>query len=334
MCKCTTSPGTDIRRLLTCNSIPSHSPIIEQSPAEETLPETAASQRVPSSVRHGTIVGEGLAAPQHCLTASSITMVQPPPPTALSFRDQSLCPTDSSILRSPKTTGPGWNVYISPEQPSKPDSLISRITENSFKPTSKPLTIKEDLDKPSSSIAASEPIFEVPMSPQCAPSLDWLAIRSPEVTAEPDLDAYLSPHQSKTTEAFLHHNMDVPMSLQQPQLCTEVPTSPMQQQSEFNTVDEPMSPGRGPTCNADALIDPKAPTSAAGPLVEDPWSDELIAGLLSTLTVPLNTHPRCITWQCQMPSITPKSTISMGKENNSIFLSLLMKSKKLRKLVV
>ncbi|XP_069028642.1 mitotic checkpoint serine/threonine-protein kinase BUB1-like, partial [Embiotoca jacksoni] len=74
------------------------SPIREQSPTDDKLSETAVSQLVPSSARQGTIVGEGLA--QHCLATSSvtssITVVQPPPPAVLSFRDQTLCPADSS----------------------------------------------------------------------------------------------------------------------------------------------------------------------------------------------------------------------------------------------
>ncbi|KAF7669566.1 hypothetical protein LDENG_00173800 [Lucifuga dentata] len=285
------------------------SPIIEHSPSEETFSETAASQLVPSSVRQGTIVGEGLATVQHCLTASSTTIVQPPPPAVLSFRDQTLGPTDSSIHRSPKTTGPGWKVYTSPEQPPQPDSVISQPPESSVKPKSKSFTIPEDLDIET----AQEPMFDVPMSPQCTPRMDWLAIGSPEGTAEPDLNAFLSPRQSKTTEAVPHHSMDVPMSPEQQQLCAEVPMSPMQQQqSHFNAVDEPMSPDRSLTRAADVLMNAAEPTSAAVPLVEDPWNDELIAALLSTLTPPLSTHPRCITWQCRIPTIIPKITISMG----------------------
>uniref|UniRef100_A0A7N8Y0G5 Protein kinase domain-containing protein n=1 Tax=Mastacembelus armatus TaxID=205130 RepID=A0A7N8Y0G5_9TELE len=48
-------------------------------------------------------------------------------------------------------------------------------------------------------------------------------------------------------------------------------------------------------------------------LVSDPWDTELISDLLSTLTPPLTSHPHCITWPCNIPNITPKMTISMGK---------------------
>uniref|UniRef100_A0A8C5DCW9 Protein kinase domain-containing protein n=1 Tax=Gouania willdenowi TaxID=441366 RepID=A0A8C5DCW9_GOUWI len=47
-------------------------------------------------------------------------------------------------------------------------------------------------------------------------------------------------------------------------------------------------------------------------LVSDPWDSELISGLLSALSPPLTAHPCCISWQCRMPNIAPKMTLSMG----------------------
>ncbi|XP_018530145.1 mitotic checkpoint serine/threonine-protein kinase BUB1 isoform X1 [Lates calcarifer] len=324
------------------------SPIIEQSPSEEKLSETAVSQLVPSSARQGTIVGEGLAAGQHCLTTSSITMVQPPPPAVLSFRDQTLCPTDSSVHRS---AGPGWEVYTSPEQPSRQASLISHRPESSVRPKSQTFKIMEDVDRPASPEPAQNPASDVPMSPECAlrsdwldikspevraePDLDaflrlpnktpdvpmspdcalkpnWLEIRSPEVSVEPDLDAFLSPCRPKTANAVANKTLDVPMSPDQPQLCADVPMSPMQL-PQFSARDEPMmSPDRGPTSSADMSMNTTARTGAVQ-LVPDPWDNELISDLLSALTPPLTSHPRCITWPCNVPSITPKMTISMGK---------------------
>uniref|UniRef100_A0A3Q1G9H7 Protein kinase domain-containing protein n=1 Tax=Acanthochromis polyacanthus TaxID=80966 RepID=A0A3Q1G9H7_9TELE len=57
-----------------------------------------------------------------------------------------------------------------------------------------------------------------------------------------------------------------------------------------------------------------APTGAVQ-RVSDPWDDELISDLLSSLNPPLTSHPHCITWQCHLPSITPKMTISMGNSS-------------------
>ncbi|XP_070782386.1 mitotic checkpoint serine/threonine-protein kinase BUB1 [Enoplosus armatus] len=274
------------------------SPIMEQSPSNEKLSETAISQLVPSSERHGTIVGEGLAAAQLCLT-SSITMVQPPPPAVLSFRDQTICPTDSSITR---TAAPCWEVYTSPERPPNQASLVSQLPESSVRPRSEPFTIMEDSDQP-----AHEQVRDVPMSPECAVKPDWLAVRSPEAKVDLDLDAFLSPRRLSKADIVPSKSLDVPMSPEQPQLCADVPMSPMQP-PPFSTVDEPMtSPDRGLRLNT-------APAgTAAVHLVPDPWDDKLISDLLSGLASPLTSHPCCITWQCNVPSITPKMTISMGK---------------------
>ncbi|XP_070705313.1 mitotic checkpoint serine/threonine-protein kinase BUB1 isoform X2 [Pempheris klunzingeri] len=278
------------------------SPIMEQSPANET----AVSQLVASSDRQGTIVGEGLSTAQHCLTTSSVTMVQPPPPTVLSFRDQTMCPTDSSI---PRTSAPSWEVYTSPEQPSKAASLTSRQPEGSVGPKSEPFTIMEELEEPSSPERVQKQACDVPMSPECAVRPDWLAITSPEVTAEPDLDAFLSPRRLCRRDAVPDKSLDVPMSPEQPQLCADPPVSP------FGAEDEPMSsPDRGPRQSADVSMNAATPAkTGAVQLLSDPWDGELICNLLSALRPPLTSHPRCITWQCNVPNISPKKTISMGK---------------------
>ncbi|XP_035850966.1 mitotic checkpoint serine/threonine-protein kinase BUB1 isoform X4 [Sander lucioperca] len=267
------------------------SPIMETSPSNET----AFSQLAPSSTGLGTIVGEGLAAAPHCLTTSSCTtMVQPPPPAVLSFRDQTLCPPDSTdSSRVSVAAAPGWAVYASPEQPPK------QLPETSIRPNSDAFAIMEDLDKPSSPERLQKQVSDVPMSPECALTADWTLLRSPERTAEPDLDAFLSP----CPPVF----PDIPMSPQQPQLCADVPMSPAQ----LGTDDEPMmSPERlRPSTDASMI----ARTPAAVRLVSDPWADEVISRLLSSLTQPLTSHPCCTTWQCNVPNITPKTTISMGK---------------------
>ncbi len=297
-----------------CFFTPSLSPIMEQSPLNEPLGETVVSQLVPSSQRHGTIVGEGLATAPLSLTTSSITMVQPPPPAVLSFRDQTICPTDSSVQR---TTAPGWEVYTSPEQPPKQASLSKQQPELSVRPKSQSFKIMEDLDEPASPERAQKQDPDVPMSPECAPKLDWLAIRSPEVPvrSDLDLDAFLSPLPLKKRDAVPNESVDVPMSPEQPQLCADVPMSPVQL-PRFSSVDEPMmSPDRG--LSADVSMNAATPCRrAAVQLVSDPWNDQLISDLLSTLSPPLTAHPRCVSWPCNVPNITPKMTISMGKQQN------------------
>ncbi|KAM6992345.1 mitotic checkpoint serine/threonine-protein kinase BUB1 [Tautogolabrus adspersus] len=280
------------------------SPIIEQSP----INETAVSKLAPSSERQGTIVGEGLASGPFCLTTSSITMVQPPPPAVLSFRDQTICPTECSVSR---TTGPNWEVYTSPERPLKQTSVSSDPPESLVRPRSEPFTIMEDLDKPASPERVQKQVYDdVPMSPENVLKPEWPAIRSPEVTVEPDLDAFLSPRRLTV------HNksMDVPMSPEQPPLCADVPMSPAVQQTQFSADDElMMSPDRGHRARADVSMNAATERTSAAQLVSDPWDDELISYLLSTLTPPLTSHPCCISWQCDLPNISPKKTISMGK---------------------
>ncbi|XP_041662017.1 mitotic checkpoint serine/threonine-protein kinase BUB1 isoform X2 [Cheilinus undulatus] len=270
------------------------SPIIEQSPSNETLSETAISKLAPASERQGTIVTD------HVLTTSSITMEQPPPPAVLSFRDQTICPTESSASRA---TGPTWEVYRSPDRPLNQSSVIPHPPQTSVRPRMENFTIMEDLDKPSSPAKVLEQVYDVPMSPENAFKPDWPSIRSPEVTAEADLDAFLSPRR-------LHKSVDVPMSPEQLPPCADVPMSPAVQR--FSAEDEVMmSPCR--ETRADVSMSAATERTELVQLVSDPWDEELISHLLSNLTPPLTSHPCCITWQCNIPKISPKMTISMGK---------------------
>ncbi|XP_034017811.1 mitotic checkpoint serine/threonine-protein kinase BUB1 [Thalassophryne amazonica] len=249
------------------------SPIIEQSPSDDTGSVPAVDQLAPTSARHGTIVGDELAAAQHCMT-STITMAQAA--VELSFRDQTLAPTDSSV---PRTTGPDWTVCTSTEL----------ILDTSVKSGG------AGLDQHASPNQDHSPFCDVPMSPESAPRYDWLRIPSPEATDEPDLDAFLSPVSDK--------KWNIPMSPERAPPCSDVPMSPEQQLDS----DEPMNPDQH---LRPALTEPG---SAAVQLVSDPWDSDLLASLLSALNPPLTLHPHCITWQCALPSIVPKMTINMGK---------------------
>ncbi|XP_068198831.1 mitotic checkpoint serine/threonine-protein kinase BUB1 [Antennarius striatus] len=239
------------------------SPILEQSPSNESLCGSGvAPLAVVSSDRLGTIVSERL-----CLTSSSLTLVQPPPPAALSFRDQTVGPAESS--------GP------------------PRAAQESEGPPQPPL---------------------VPTSPDCVPKPDWLNIRSPEASG-PDLDAFLSPRLSEDGHAPQDRNQDVPMSPEQPPLCEDVPMTPGRPRLHD---DVPMTPGWPPLCDDVPMSpdqppqDETAPRSDAGRLVSDPWDDALIAALLASLSPPLTSDPRCVTWACDVPPISPKMTISLG----------------------
>ncbi|CAL8315335.1 unnamed protein product [Lota lota] len=131
---------------------------------------------------------------------------------------------------------------------------------------------------------SQEPIFVVPMSPDCGLKPDWLVLRSPETITEPDLDAFISPQRTPEVALAWDNNKDVSMS-----------------------------PDRGVYSCAEVPMSPMVPGPAAGShLVSDPWDGMLIAALLSRLSPPLGSHPHCISWQCNVPNITPKTTITMG----------------------
>ncbi|KAK7907590.1 hypothetical protein WMY93_016202 [Mugilogobius chulae] len=172
-----------------------------------------------------------------------------------------------------RSTGPEWQVYTSPEP----------------KPKSEPFTVMEDVEDPLP--PASQ---DVPMSPESAPRPDWLNIKSPEVAQEKDLDAFLSPHKVS------HISQDVPMS---PQV-------------EYNADSQMMSPDKDARAPLDVSMNSQTPRTDRAPqrmtLVSDPWNDQLIAQLLASVDPPLSAHPRCVTWQCNLPNIAPKMTLSMG----------------------
>ncbi|KAK5852546.1 hypothetical protein PBY51_006399 [Eleginops maclovinus] len=145
-----------------------------------------------------------------------------------------------------------------------------------------PFTIMEDSQKPPSPERVQQRVQDIPMSPDYPPKPDWLAFSSPDYQQKPLRSP--EPRGEFDLDAFvsprLQRNTDVPMSPEAAAL-----------------QDEPMM----------------SPDRKQGNLVSDPWDDDLIARLLASLSPPLTTHPRCITWQCNVPNIAPKTTISMGK---------------------
>lgn len=253
---------------------------MEQSP----LDETAVSQLVPPSHAQGTIVGEGLAAARSCLATSNSssscsTLVQAPPPAALSFRD----PTVSS----------GWDVYTCPEAPPNPlaDALNTSHRQ--------PLAV---MDEQLAAVAA----------PDGTLGLECMNIGSPAKSAEANLDDFLSPIEAK---------QDIPMSPERRPISIDVPMSPMDTAAMMSPerpyatdVSMNASPAKTSDANLTSDLQPSPLTSDShpSPLISNPWDDQLIRELLSAVTPPLNDHPHCVTWQCSVPTISPKTTISMG----------------------
>lgn len=48
-------------------------------------------------------------------------------------------------------------------------------------------------------------------------------------------------------------------------------------------------------------------------LVADPWDEDLIASLLSGLSIPFSSYPNLSIWSRTVPPITPKSTLQLGE---------------------
>lgn len=241
------------------------------------MDEVAVSQLVPPSHAQGTIVGEGLAAARSCLATSNSssscsTLVQAPPPAALSFRD----PTVSTDC----------DVYTCSEAPSHP--LVGAMNTSNRQP----LDVME------------EQLAEVE-GPDGILGFEWMNIGTPAKPVEADLDVFLSPRPLETKR-------DIPMSPERPPISIDIPMSPMDTAAMMSperpyTTDVSMNASPAKTPGATLTSDPQP-----GTLISDPWDDQLIRELLSAVTPPLTDHPHCVTWQCSVPTISPKTTISMG----------------------
>uniref|UniRef100_A0A3Q2FLC9 Mitotic checkpoint serine/threonine-protein kinase BUB1-like n=1 Tax=Cyprinodon variegatus TaxID=28743 RepID=A0A3Q2FLC9_CYPVA len=241
------------------------SPIMEQSPTADS----ANAGPLPSSSRQGTIMADGFTS---SCTSSSLGIIQPP--AMLSFREQTLCPTQSD--------GSGWEVCPSPERRPEPASQ-----SQSFK-------ILEDSESVSPERVQNRN-FEVPMSPESAPSAACLDIRSHEATTKPDLDSFLTPPPLVPAEP---RPPDVPMSPEPQPSCADAPV----RAQGPGVLDEPMP---SPDSGRGGQIQPES----------DPWDLELISDLLGRLNPPLTSHPRCKSWPCRVPCIEPKITLSVGNSS-------------------
>ncbi|CAL8315659.1 unnamed protein product [Merluccius merluccius] len=299
------------------------SPIIEQSPSDETFSKKAGGpMRVRGPTECGTIVGEGLSLGPHSGLAASCTTVVHAPPGALSFRDHTLVQSARSPPRAPGSAATAWSVFASPAPSPKPAPAPPLSQEPEAwveEPMSRSAaTAGMALQRP----ASPGPVFDVPMSPECGLNADWLVLHSPEVITEPDLDAFLTPPRPPGAALARGKNTDVSMTPDAhtrsfSDMCVSPAGRRITQSHVAAAEDEPMmSPERGSyPCAADVSMSPAVPKAAAaagGHLVSDPWNEELIAGLLSRLSPSLGSHPHCITWQCKLPNITPKTTITMG----------------------
>ncbi|TNN61556.1 Mitotic checkpoint serine/threonine-protein kinase BUB1 [Liparis tanakae] len=274
----------------------------------------AFARLLPAPAAHGTIVGEGVAPPPHGLTCFSITLVEAPPPAALSFRDQT--PTGVAA----------WDVYESPE-PAPPPG-----------PRREAFTIMQDLERgatsPERGSATSPERGATPMSPErggaapmspeqgdatpMSPERGGAAPMSPErgdaTPMSPERGGPTSPEQGGATPMSPERGGATPTSPERGgQALPGAPVSPGRPQPG---ADVPMSPAplaAEDEASVSADVSLKASRGARGPLLSDPWDPALLSRLLAALSPPLAAHPRCVSWPCKLPAIRPKTTIRMGR---------------------
>ncbi|KAL0967302.1 hypothetical protein UPYG_G00250490 [Umbra pygmaea] len=244
--------------------------------------------------------------------------------TALSFKDQTapLFHTEGPVAKTPSSK-PDWDIYVSPEKPLM-QSLGPFSQDENVDGESLSKSQIRGFNVPASPEKAPMSAFDIPASPEFAPLADWLVVKSPEVRLEPDLDldAFMSPRQR--TDDFPQKTSDVPMSPEPPGFSLDVNMSPVpplfRMDSHMNQSplrqsygkDIPMSPEQASKLNMDFPLSPPAQEAMVTQLVSNPWDEDLISSLLSKLSTPISSWPNFITWDCKVPNITPKMTITMG----------------------
>ncbi|XP_067272708.1 mitotic checkpoint serine/threonine-protein kinase BUB1-like isoform X1 [Pseudorasbora parva] len=156
------------------------SPILEQSPAEEKLPESSLQTQ-------GSIMGEGVEQPSLSQNISSINIRHPQ--GILSFPDHTaLRLQDGSI-----SSRPSWTIYQSPDKDQSPVQNQS--------PEKPPTAPGPD---PAHAVLQPNPLEmqDELMSPKAGPALNWFQMDGSAQSAEPDLDVMMSPAPVATRPAW------------------------------------------------------------------------------------------------------------------------------------
>ncbi|CAL8392477.1 unnamed protein product [Arctogadus glacialis] len=227
--------------------------------------------------------------------------------------------TTTTTTTAAAAAAAAWSIFTSPEPPAKPTLALHHSQEPEAQDEGTRSQSTATIGSGSS--PSQEPVLDVPMSPECGLKPDWLMLCSPEAITEPDLDAFISPPRTPGPALARRGDNDVSMSPEAPTgLFTDACMSPVVRRlAPSQAEDEPMSPDRGGYGCTDVPMSPEGPAPAAGGhRVTDPWDSELIAELLSRLSPPLGSHPHCISWQCNVPSFTPRTTITMGNASLSV----------------
>ncbi|XP_018621599.2 mitotic checkpoint serine/threonine-protein kinase BUB1 isoform X1 [Scleropages formosus] len=198
-----------------------------------------------------------------------------------------------------------------------PASSISEQSERS-----KTLSFPEQMLSPDNSASSGilaqkcQKDWDVGVSPDLAPKLDIFHVKSPEHDAEPDWVSLKSvEHEIMSDVSPPKSPGDAPKSnwflSKSPEQVSisdfVLPKSP--EQATRPDFDIPMSP------DPEARPVQDVPSLKTMMLISDPWDEDLISRLLARLPTPLSCTPNFSTWNCKVPSIVPKTTVTIGTES-------------------
>ncbi|XP_016370094.1 mitotic checkpoint serine/threonine-protein kinase BUB1, partial [Sinocyclocheilus rhinocerous] len=201
-----------------------------------------------------------------------------------------------------------------------------------------------------SSTHAAEPDLDVMKSPPAVSGVSWTIHQSPEEAPETDFlwETIPEPVGQNSDVLSAYREVDVLLPKKSFQrrksgvkalqaLHESLLMSP--KQAPKPAQEEPRSPGLGWFCadspqqpsepDLDVMASP--PQSSRTPdapmipmdtsravcvqLLSDPWDEELIVSLLSSLQPPLSSNPNLTAWSCRLPTITPKMTVQIAGES-------------------
>uniref|UniRef100_A0A672N8D7 BUB1 mitotic checkpoint serine/threonine kinase n=2 Tax=Sinocyclocheilus grahami TaxID=75366 RepID=A0A672N8D7_SINGR len=201
-----------------------------------------------------------------------------------------------------------------------------------------------------SSTHAAEPDLDVMKSPPAVSGVSWTIHQSPEEAPETDFlwETIPEPVGQNSDVLSAHEEVDVLLPKKSFQrrksgvkalqaLHESLLMSPKQALKPAQ--EEPRSPGLGWFCadspqkpsepDLDVMASPpqssRTPDAPMSPmdtsravcvqLLSDPWDEELIMSLLSSLQPPLSSNPNLTAWSCRLPAITPKMTVQIAGES-------------------
>ncbi|XP_050993889.1 mitotic checkpoint serine/threonine-protein kinase BUB1 isoform X2 [Labeo rohita] len=202
---------------------------------------------------------------------------------------------DLNVMKSPPVvsgvTQPAWTIYQSPEKAPETDFLWVTISEPAAEQDLGVLSGLEEVD-----VLLPKKSFQRRKSgTKALQALHESLLMSPKQAPKPAQEEPMSPDPAPAHQDWFC--ADSPKRLTEPDL--DVMASPPQSSRTLNAPMSPMDTSRA-VC--------------AQPL-SDPWDEELLVSLLSSLQPPLSSHPNLTVWSCRLPTITPKMTVQIAGES-------------------